>query len=73
LGGLRAVARQQHPAFGESDPTIKIDEVVSILTSGIARGECYENGQFFSRIKICRRCQYGDGALRHSVATLPGE
>ena len=67
---LRAVPSQQHPAFSESDPAIKLDKIISILTFEIAGGTRHQNWPTLSRIEIRRRRQHSDCVRRHCIASL---
>ena len=67
---LRPVASQQYPTFTESGCTVKLDEIISILTFEIARGTGYQDGPGLSRVEICRRRQYGHGIRWHDIPSL---
>ncbi len=67
---LRPVASQQHPTFSESDPAIKLDQIISILTFEIAGGTRHQNWPTLSRIEIRRRRQHSDCSWGHRIASL---
>jgi hypothetical protein len=70
---LGPVSGQKHPAFSESDCAIKLDEIISILPFEIAGGAHDQYRPTFSRIKIRRSGEHGQGIRRHSVSALTGQ
>src|SRR4029077_8886210 len=70
---LRTVAGKQHPTFRKSNSAIEVDKIIVILPFEIAGGAHDQYRPTFSRIKIRRSGEHGQGIRRHGVSALTGQ
>jgi hypothetical protein len=70
---LRTVASKQHPTFRKPNSTIEVDKIIPILPFEIARGAYNQYRPTFSRIKIRRSSEHGNGIRRRNIPALAGQ